>query len=228
MTKTHCNAFCSDCLPKNYIETPRSFEVSCRSGTKAVFDQSGNLVKESVTYNQTLVGKAVHVFRHPLDNVVARFHLEYHTLRKKENGWVKSHPNNSTGFAAWCKEMDGASHLHKMRWIDPQLMQLLRKIPCHEEFYRYVQWHNLAFDVTRGNGIPVHIVHYHNYSENFDETLSKLLAFLELSRNGMVEPFHAGKVYSDYYTNAQRQDIRRAIREFASVDTWENVKDYEF
>lgn len=228
LTKTHCNAFCSDCLPKNYIETPRSFEVSCRSGTKAVADQSGYLYKQSVTYDQALVTKAVHLFRHPLDNVVARYHLEYNTLRKKEAGWEKSHPNNRTGFVAWCKEMDNTSQLPKMRWIDPQLMNLLMKIPCHQEFYRYIQWHNLAFDVTRGKGVSVHVVHYHNYSENFDETLKRLLSFLELSRNGKVEQFHAGKVYADYYTQAERQNIRVVIRELASVDTWENLKDYQF
>ena len=172
--------------------------------------------------------KAVHIFRHPLDNVVARYHLEYNTLRKKDAGWEKTHPNNRTGFIAWCKEMDAASQLQTMRWIDPQLMNLLNKIPCHEEFYRYVQWHNLAFDVTRGNNIAVHIVHYHNYSQNFDETLSKLLSFLELSRNGQVEPFHAGKTYTDYYTPRERKKIRRAIQEFASVETWDNIKDYDF
>jgi hypothetical protein len=107
-------------------------------------------------------------------------------------------------------------------------MTLLMKIPCHQEFYRYIQWHNLAFDVTRGQGVSVHVVHYHNYSENFDETLTKLLDFLELSHNGKVEPFHAGKVYTDYYTKEERQNILDVIREFASVDTWENLKDYEF
>ena len=228
LTKTHCHAFCSDCLPQNYIETPRSFEVSCRTGTRAVADKSGQLVKQKVTYDQALVAKAVHMFRHPLDNVVARYHLEHNTLRKKKSGWLETHPNNRTGFAAWCKEMDESSQLPKMRWVDRHLMDLLRKIPCHEEFYRYIQWHNLAFDVTRGRGIPVHVIHYHKYSEKFEETLSKLLGFLELPRRGEVEPFHAGKVYHSYYTKEQRQDIRRVIREFASVDTWENVKDYEF
>jgi hypothetical protein len=228
ITKTHCSAFCSDCLPKNYIETPRSFEVSCRSGTKGMVASNGYVYKQPVTYDQSLVGKAVHIFRHPLDNIVARFHLEYNTLRKKANEWEATHPNNSTGFMAWCRDMDSKSQLHRVRWIDSKLMILLSQIPCHEEFYRYVQWHNLAFDVTRGNGIPVHVIHYRNYSDSFEETLRQLLDFLDLPRNGDVEPFQTGKVYADYYTKEQRRNIRQLIQEFASEDTWQNVKDYEF
>jgi hypothetical protein len=230
LTKTHCNAFCSDCKPRNYIETPRSFEVSCRSGKRAVLNEFGDLTNKRVTYDQSVVAKAVHVFRNPLDNVVARFHLDYNTAKssKKASDWTEKHPNNRTGFATWCKEMDESSLLPTMRWIDEGLMNLLRKVPCHQEFFRYVQWHNLAFDVTRGRGIPVHIIHYQNYSENFEGTLTDLLEFLELPRTGRVEPFHAGKEYSSYYTKKQRGAIKRVIQEFASVDTWDNVKDFEF
>lgn len=229
LTKTHCHAFCADCKPHNYLETPRSFEVSCRSGKRAVLDEAGHLTKTKVTYDQSLVEKAVHMFRNPLDNVVARFHLEYNTAKVKKGAiWTETHPNNQEGFVIWCKEMDKSSQLSKMRWIDPQLMSLLRNVPCHEEFFRYVQWHNLAFDVTRGRGIPVHVIQYQQYSENFEDTLTDLLEFLELPRTGKVEPFHAGKEYSSYYTTEQRVAIKRVIQEFASVDTWENVKDFAY
>lgn len=241
LTKTHCGGFCSNCNARHYIETPRSFEIACRSGKRAFLDEVGKLTTEFVTYDQSTVGKAIHVFRHPLDNVVARFHLkyyEYKELRLNERDdklstmtnseWLRRYPNNRTGFAAWCKGHDSQSGLGKLRWVDGHLAALLRQIPCHQEFYKYVQWHNLAFDVTRGNNIPVFVVHYHNYSQNFEGTLSQLLDFLELPRQGVTEPFHAGKEYHSFYTKEQRLAIRRFLEEFSSSETWDNLKDYKF
>jgi len=180
-----------------------------------------------VTYDQGKVAKAVHLFRHPLDNIVARFHLEYNN-QKKNNKWLQKHSYNKDGFLTWCREMDSKSQLRKYRWVDSKLWSLLKKIPCHEEFYRYVQWHNLAFTVTNNNNIPVHVLQYHSYSTNFDRTLEIFLRFLDLRRNGKIEPFQTGKEYHSYYTKTQREDIRNFILEFASVDTWDQMKGYKF
>ena len=106
----------------------------------------------------------------PLDNIVARFHLEYHTAAaKKGPRWKEQHSYNRTGFIKWCQEMDASSQLGRMRWIDAELMGLMQDMPCRDEFFRYVQWHNLAFDVTRNLGIPTHVVQYQDYETRFDE-----------------------------------------------------------
>jgi hypothetical protein len=66
LTKTHCKGICAgdDCGPRGGIETVRSFLIGCLSGTKAVL-QDGRLVSHQVTYDASLVKKAIHIFRHP-------------------------------------------------------------------------------------------------------------------------------------------------------------------
>jgi hypothetical protein len=54
--------------------------IGCLTGTRAVETNHG-LKKITVEYNKSLVTKAIHIFRHPLDNIVARFHLDYQVQR---------------------------------------------------------------------------------------------------------------------------------------------------
>jgi len=66
LTKTHCKGICArdDCGPWGGIETVRSFLMGCLSGVKAV-EKEGQIVTEKVTYDASLVKKAIHIFRHP-------------------------------------------------------------------------------------------------------------------------------------------------------------------
>mmetsp|Transcript_16638 Transcript_16638/g.38220 ORF Transcript_16638/g.38220 Transcript_16638/m.38220 type:complete len:173 (+) Transcript_16638:559-1077(+) len=167
--------------------------------------------------------------RHPLDNIVARFHLVYNRhKRNNHTSWIERHPYNRTGFERYCKREDEESELSKNRWVDARLVELLDGVPCHEDFFRYVQWHNLAFAVTRDMNIPTHVIHYRDYRDNLEETLSQLLDFLELSRTGSTEPFLHGKEYLDHYSFGQRRAVRAFIQEYATAPTWEHVKDYDF
>jgi hypothetical protein len=61
LTKTHCNT-----EPVSY----EKFEKSCR--TIAISNSSGHL--NEYQYNASLVTAAVHLIRHPLDNIVSRKH----------------------------------------------------------------------------------------------------------------------------------------------------------
>jgi hypothetical protein len=229
LTKTHCGGFCSDCLPKNYLETPRSFQTSCQTGTKAFLDNNGLLKTSLVTYEASLVKKAVHIIRNPLDNIVARFHLEWKRYRDEGNAdWTVEFPYNRTGFHKWCKVMDQKNAVTKTRWIDPKLAQLMEAVPCQEEFLRFIQWHNLAFGVTYDLGIPTHIIHYQEYQHDWENTVTKLLDFLELTRTGVGEPFDDGKQYKSYYAPEDRISIKAFIKEYASAETWNNVKDYDY
>jgi hypothetical protein len=111
LTKTHCSGYCDNCSPDAYLETPRSFQIGCRSGFRGV--QKNNEIKlVPVTYNVSLVKKAIHIFRNPLDNVVARFHLLTRSkrnfyFRKVNNTRIKfTYQNNKRGFDLWCRNMD--------------------------------------------------------------------------------------------------------------------------
>jgi hypothetical protein len=123
LTKTHCAGFCDNCSPDAYVETPRSFQRGCQSGEQGVWTKQDGLQKRPVTYSMSLVKKAIHLIRHPLDNVVARFHLfrateKVHYIGIGNRTVSVNHPNNQTGFQDWCKRLNRQQrpHMNKFRY----------------------------------------------------------------------------------------------------------------
>jgi hypothetical protein len=104
----------------------------------------------------------------------------------------------------------------------------MKEVSCFNEFYRYVQWHNLAFSVSHEMAIPTMLLHYHEYDDNFEDTRDRILEFLELTRVGEGIEFQSGKVYRHYYSQKQKSAIYTFLEEFASADTWGQIKDYDF
>lgn len=232
LTKTHCKGFCSgrSCGPDKTIHTVRSFMMGCLSGTRAVATSKG-LKKIDVTYRPSLVKKAIHIFRHPLDNIVARFHLEYNVQKMKGNKkYVELFPKNETGFRRWCAADDQNRGLLSSRLVDERLRHKLYKIPCFNEFFRYTQWHNLAFSTTRDMNLPTMILHYHEYSADFKLARSKVLNWLGFSSEKPKNDieFVSGKIYRHYYSTEERRLIRAFVKEFASAETWEQLQEYDF
>lgn len=152
LTKTHCKGFCSGsfCGPEKTFHTVRSFMMGCLTGNQAVQDENGALSLVDATYSKDLVKKSIHIFRHPLDNVVARFHLEFNMKRAaKDKKYMQLFPKNATGFHRWCVLDDRNRGLVQSRFVDRRLREHMLNIPCFNEFFRYVQWHNLAFAATQ-------------------------------------------------------------------------------
>jgi hypothetical protein len=230
LTKTHCTGYCSLCGPwKLLLETPRSFQRGCLSGTRAVLSENGTLEAFDVMYSPNLVKKAIHIFRHPLDNIVARFHLEYNEMRAANNAeYTAQFPKNATGFRRWCKRSDRVRKLLESKYVDEDLKRKLVRIPCFNEFHKYVQWHNLAFYTTHDMRVETLLLHYHEYSDNFELARDKVLTFLEVPHVATPLQFHPGKEYRHYYTRDQKMAILDFIKEFATPDTWREVKEYDF
>jgi hypothetical protein len=110
-------------------------------------------------------------------------------------------------------------HVFKTSHVDETLRDAMMRIPYFNVFFRYVQWHNLAFSVTRDMNITTMLVHYEECSADIERVRDRVLNFLELPRNGdggLIE-FHSGKDYRSYYSAEQRRDIRAFIQEFAST-----------
>jgi hypothetical protein len=215
------------------LDTPRSFLRGCLSGTRAVQLDNGTLVAYDTIYDASLVKKAIHIFRHPLDNIVARFHLEYNEMKDAgAHEFVQKFPKNATGFERWCQRSDKNRVLLESKYLDDDIKRTLVKVPCHNEFFKYVQWHNNAFyalrDLQRSHGLETMLLHYREYSENFEEARDKVLNFLELPRVGTPLTFHPGKEYRHYYTVDQKLSILRFVREYATPETWEQLEDYDF
>uniref|UniRef100_A0A7S4HK89 Sulfotransferase domain-containing protein n=1 Tax=Odontella aurita TaxID=265563 RepID=A0A7S4HK89_9STRA len=228
LTKTHCTGFCAECTPESYIETPRSFQKGCLSGRRGVRSKDGKKIQVNpVRYEANIVKKAVHIIRNPFDNVVARFHLEHKRHKKlNDNEWPKVFPNTKDGFQKWCASIDANPALTKARWVDGELAAALAATPCHAEFFRYVQWHNLAFSMARDMALPTFVFHYEDYSDHFDDTLNGLLDFLELPSVKEGPDFELGKEYGDYYTEEQRASVTKLIKELSSLETWNYLQQY--
>jgi hypothetical protein len=231
LTKTHCKGFCSgkSCGPEKTFHTARTFMTGCLSGTRAVETDDGSLEKVVVTYKPERVKKAIHIFRHPLDNIVARFNLEFNVQGDRGNAeFAELYPRTIAGFQSWCAADDKNRDLLESRFMDRRLRDKMKKMPCFNEFYRYVQWHNLAFSVSHDMAIPTMLLHYHEYSDDFEGTRDRVLEFLELTRVGEGIEFHSGKEYHHYYTPPQKIAIHEFLEEFSSADTWGQIKRYDF
>jgi hypothetical protein len=101
LTKTHCGGFSTSLDPQTYLETPRSFLMDCLSGVRGIRSttDSKTMEKIRVRYSQDLVKRVVHIIRNPLDNIVARFHLERARFRSmKNNAWLNEYPDDKLGF----------------------------------------------------------------------------------------------------------------------------------
>jgi hypothetical protein len=212
-----------------FIETPRSFVRSCLKGKRGVFSSDeAEMTTVDVRYRPDLVKKVVHIFRNPMDNVVARFHLDRKIQARKNEQWLLDYPNNKEGFKRWCASMnEKVSHtLPSNHWIDSSLTQVMTGVPCLAEFYRYVQWHNLAFTATSDLQVRSFVFHYEDYSNRFEEVTEELLDFLELDRLGEAPEFIDHKEYVDYYSDEEKHSIAMFIMEFSTKPTWQSVKHY--
>jgi hypothetical protein len=105
-------------------------------------------------------------------------------------------------------------------------MDAMKGVPCMSEFYRYIQWHNLAFSVTSDLQIPFMLLHYEDYSTRFEDVTNELTDFLGLEQVGKAPEFINDKTYLDYYTEQDKRNIARFIREYATKPTWQNVQHY--
>jgi len=225
-------AACKD--PLEYIETIRSFEVACRTGRRANLDNTGAIKLTRTTYDNSLIKRAIHIIRDPLDNIVSRFHHEHKRHERMNNfQWIEDHPNNVSGFQKWFRSSKGDKNLMKASWVDKALRKRLADphLPCVQEFFRYVQWHNNAFSLSHAMNIPTLIVHYKDYNDDtHDDTLERLLMFLKLPRVEYSETllFESAKEYKHYYSRDQRQSILSFAKEFSTVDTWQELKRYTF
>merc|ERR1712194_227748 len=101
-----------------------------------------------------------------------------------------------------------------------------RNVPCHADFFRYIQWHNLAFTTTWNLRIPTMILHYENYTYDLGQTQQALLDFLE--QEGVHEPplFINGKTYREYFTEAEIQAVSAMFSTLAMAKTLEHTKHY--
>lgn len=75
--------------------------MDCLSGVRGVRSttDSNTMEKIRVRYSKDLVKRVVHIIRNPLNNIVARFHLERARFRSMKNDtWLNEYPDDKLGF----------------------------------------------------------------------------------------------------------------------------------
>jgi hypothetical protein len=229
LTKTHCGGYCQDCAPSESVETPSSFLLHCATGEVERLDNSGNkLERESFVYEYSAVDRAVHLVRAPFDNMVSRYHLLANSYREhNRTDLIARYTYDAAGYKNFCSDITDVHKERSDKHVDPDALHLIEDIPCHFDLFRYVQWHDLAFIITDDYlTIPTHIIHYEDYSTDFNGTLQGLLDFLELPNAGGYANFVTGKSYRDYYTDEQITRMKTATMMLASPATWHAVERY--
>ena len=223
LTKTHCGGYRQNAGPELYVESTHSFRRRC---FETKFIQRANATDTSPSlqkgrYNPSSVHKAIHLIRNPYDNIVSRFHLE----AKRSENITKT----KAGFREFCEQMDERWRGSERASIvyDEAILDAMEKVPCHADFLRYVEWHNMAFVTTADLGIETMVLHYEDYGIRFEETTRNILDFLELEAVAKPRPFVAGKQYTmKYYTAEERAAVKQVMELLSLRMTWANIMHY--
>lgn len=231
LTKTHCGGYCDSCRsPKEWVETPESFEVACRSGKRIVNKTTSVLV----TYSADVPRRAVHLIRNPFDNIVSRLHLRLRRWARSEDparhDRLTAFNATRDGFREYCARQDQRDFKNERlyRFFDDELRHAARQLPCHTDFIRYTWWHNNAVEVTKRKSIPVLTLYYEDYSEHWEDNINRLFHFLSLSPAEGSEPpeFIPGKEYMEFYNENEIRMAKVMVSKLASQESWELLSRY--
>lgn len=224
LTKTHCGSRCINCGPDDYVEKPAYFLKRCASGHARVSPKRRSV---EVEYPPERVAKAIHLIRNPFHNIIARYHLEHrHAGYRKDEKWLETHSNDKEGLLQYCKDFDKAYKSQDEKFFGPDNIP---QAPCHGEFYKWTQWHNLVHQslaLVTDHEIPVLTVYYEDYSTKFNATVARILDFLELEQEGVLREFTARSDYGGYFSKEQQDSVRDLVKRVALPKTWEQVKHY--
>jgi len=227
LSKTHCGGFCSSCMPA--ILTPSEFLKECTLSRVERIDSQGESRVVNTQYDPSIVEKAVHLIRNPFDNVIARFNFE-HVLKLQNSKlirWNKLYTKDQAGFKEWCQHFDQINRIEELTLsrLDNELMEAFKNVPCHGEFFRYMQWHNNALNITYMMGLPTHLVYYEDFQHYSRETMADLTNFLELSNIREVPVFKMEK-YDGYYSNEEETQIMFFLKYLSTDIAWQVLNPY--
>lgn len=233
LTKTHCGGECDACqIPgsKEYINSTEDFEKACCTG-KRIF----NGTKVRTRYSSDFPQRAVHLIRHPFDNIVARLHLRERHWEQQQNDpkykeRVALFNRTKDGFRAYCEFRDTRSFRQEFRQrsLSNEVLLLAKEVPCFQEFITYTRWHNYAIELLAKKSIPVLTLFYEDYALDWDKTVQQLLDFLSLSPapGAQAEEFVPGKHYDEFYDEREKLAAKELVKELASTDLWSLLQRY--
>jgi hypothetical protein len=219
LTKTHCFGYCDDCGPTLYnITTNEMFEQGCLRSERT--NRTGSLY-----YDNTVPIKAVHLYRNPFDNIVARMHLAVHKRERKGDD-VSTFENSRDGLTAWCQYLDDKFYMEEQKFFSTNVLQLFQNVPCHADWYRYVQWHNHAYIMTERLNLPVYNLFYEDYTHNYDITVKSLFQYLNVTPRQPSIDFYVGKSYEVFFSEQHAKNAAILVQSLSLPQVWEQLKQY--
>jgi hypothetical protein len=224
LTKSHCTGFCDVCNQTQSKKKLRSFEMGCTTTKELI-----NGKFERFKYESSFAKKVVHVVRSPWDNLVARMHLGVKDRVKAgfPTSLLNTFNDTIPGVLSWCRYMDEEfAKAANASFFSQEANALMSKVPCHSDLFRYIQWHNLAIELTEKLRLPSTVVHYEDYATKHKQTIDKLLAFLEADPVQPPLEFVLGKTYGHLYTPEHARAMALLARSMASAKCWELLRRY--
>lgn len=168
-----------------------------------------------------------------LDNVVeSEEMIEEDVIFAEEGGSsIVLFSNDAYGMKQWCQHIDESFMEHENRNDLSFDYSKYSDVPCHTEWFRYIQWHNNAYQLhTERLKVPIHYMYYENYTSNFNETNRQLYEFLDYTAQiDMMNhqyPWIAGKSYIDYYDVNHTMRAYHMIQELALPEVWQLIRHY--
>lgn len=214
---------CTLCPPEKYIESSYSFRRRCLTTKWLEVQEDGSLERTFSQYKPDRIAKAIHLIRDPFSNIVSRFFLENEIPGREANNFARTRE----GFRKYCKSIDTlfAPNEQKMVFLEDDILDVIRKVPCHEDFIRYVEWHNLAFSTADDYHLPTYVLHYEWYTSRYNATVHELLQFLELEQKAEPISFRQSIPY-DFFTYTEHAALKEAFQMMASWKTWSHLSPY--
>ncbi len=215
---------------KYAIEDRQIFFYNCFEGNYLVDKGNGTFgIANGRPYDKNMVHKAVHLIRDPFDNVVSRFHHEIGKWKRlNRTKFVTKFPRSKEGFRSFCTKIRNhfSAEERSSKYFYAFFKEFKHHVPCYFDFFRYIQWHNLAFATTWDLGIPTLTLHYENYTTNFMETKNQLLRFLDQEDNNPPPDFFPGKTYRDYFTGDEILAVSKMFSKLALEITRSHTMHY--
>lgn len=242
LTKTHCAGYSDRAALQNSIVTTERFLNGCAESVQYVNpkDPSNHAKKKSKYLHKDLVTSVVHLIRNPFDNVISRMHHGM-KMRQKNIGFsekqIRKFIESPEGVMSWCTISDKSfwmerelpkniTNKNKLKRI-PFDANLLLKVPCHSELFRYVQWHNAALRMIEQEKLPSLVIYYEDYETNYNQTVDSILGFLDLPRAAPPLPFKTGKTYRDlFFPEETQRATKHLLKAMASKELWAILQRY--
>lgn len=231
LVNTHCIGFCIECGPNDYIETPHLFREGCLTTKYVTKDQNGNEMTVVGKYDKLLINKIVHLYRNPFDNVVARFKSAFnkHQLSKDDPDRLNTYTDDRDGFRRFCHDVDlkYSQDEDSNKFVEDDLLKIVKDVPCHADFFRYIQWHNNAAITARDMRRQRLIIFYESWHYRWNNTMWQISEFLRQERLQYgVDALPDPHIFSEYFTDDEFYKVGAMFEELAMSEVWQQVEHY--